>query len=693
MRFSTNFLRNTILCVFSITFSFSLTAQNAPIKYGKIEIADLQMKVYPKDTAAEAVILGDVSRAYFNYDDSNDRFFVVYERHRRIKILKKSGYDWATVKVSLYKSSNGRGEESLYDLKGATYNVENGQIQKEKLDKESIFSDKGDDNHSVKRFAFSKVKEGSIIEYSYSIKSDFFYNFRDWAFQTSIPVAWSEFSVQVPSYFNYRQLMQGYESLVVNTQNSGEMSFTIKTETSRGTTGNTAPVGAIPTRPSTSIETVNTPSKEFRWAMKDVPAIRSEPFMTTIDDYVAKMSFELSSTSFPGSLVKNYSDSWESLNDRLMENESFGGQLNRSGFLKDMAMLIKTTQKDTIQQIGMAYNLIKQAMTYDGRETFYIGSTLKKALETKTGNVADINLMLVALLRELGYQANPVILSTRDNGRVLEGYVLLSKFNYVVAHVDIGGKDLLMDATATNTPLGVLPMRCLNGQGRLISKNNTRWIELYSNQKISETGIGQFDLNADNTAKGDLNISYIGYNGINERRKYIQKGKDKYLEDFKKSNPNWQMAKTDIQNSEDITKPFSLNNQLTVNDFANIAGERIYFNPMMYNSQKENPFKNPERKFPVDFGTLIEENYVGTYTLPAGYAVEEIPKSLKLSLPEEGGRFTYIVSSSQEEGKIIISSKVVLKKSTFYAEEYETLRKFYDQIVQKHAEQIVLKKK
>ena len=693
MRFSTNALKGTLLCVFSIIFSFSLTAQDAPIKFGKIEMEDLQMKVYPKDTAAEAVILGDIGRAYFNYDDTKGRFFLTYERHRRIKILKKSGYDWATVKIPLFKGNKGTKEESLYDLKGFTYNLENGQIQKEKLEKESVFLDKGDDSRAVKKFTFLKVKEGSIIEYSYAIRSEFYYNFRDWTFQSSIPVAWSEFSVSIPDYFNYRQLMQGYEPLTINILTNGQMAFNIKHEYEGRDSDNTALTGGLASKPEISYEKVTSPTKDFRWAMKDVPAIRSEPFMTTIDDYYAQISFELSSTNFPGSMVKYYAESWESLNNRLMENEFFGLQLNNVGFLKDMVKLIKTSQKDTLQQIGLAYELINKAMTYDGHETFYVGSTLKKALETKTGNVTDINLMLVALLRGLGYDANPVILSTRDNGRVMESYVLLSKFNYVIAQVNVGGKDLLLDATSSNTSAGVLPLRCLNGQGRLISKNQTRWVDLQPSQKMSDTGMAHFELSTDNTAKGDLSISHNGYSGINERKKYTQQGKDKYVEEFKKENPNWKITKAEFEGSDDIVQPFTRKCELAINDFANVSGERIYFNPMVYNAQKENPFKNPDRKFPVDFGTSIEENFVGMFTLPAGYIVEEMPKGIRVNLPEDGGKFSYSISSSPEEGKITVSSKVVLKKTFFYAEQYEGLRKFYDQIVQKHAEQIVLKKK
>jgi Domain of Unknown Function with PDB structure (DUF3857) len=683
MRLPLRTLRYTLLYVFSTIFCFPITAQDAPIKYGKIDIADLQMKVYPKDTSAEAVVLGDVGRAYFEYSQ-NDGFQIVYERHRRVKILKKSGYDWATVKVGLYVSKNNNGKEELYDLKGVTYNLENGQIVKDKLEKESIFTDKTDDNHSVKRFAFSKVKEGSIIEYSYRIKSDFYYNFRDWTFQSSIPVAWSEFSVSVPEYFTYRQIQQGYEPMLINEAKNGQTSYTLHVP---GTFSGTSTI-----RSAATSETVNVITKDFRWAMKDLPSIREEPFMTTIDDYVSKIEFELSSSFFPGGGYKSYANSWESINTRLLENEFFGQQLNRSGYLKDMVSVIKASSKDTLQQIGMAYNLIKQAMTWNERETFYAESTLKKAFDAKTGNAADINLLLVVLLRELGYDANPVILSTRDNGRVLDNYVLLSKFNYVIAHVDMGGKELLLDATAIQTPAGILPIRCLNGQGRLISKNGTRWVDLQSSYKNAETTIGNFELNADGTGKGELAITHLGYNNVRERRKFVKEGKEKYIEEYKKKATNWQIAKTELENTDDASSPFVRKHDLTVNELATVAGERIYFNPVMYNPQKENPFKNPERKFPVDFGALIEETFIATYTIPQGYTVEEMPKSARIGLPEDGGKFTYIVGVP-EEGKISISSKVALKKTMYFAEEYDTLRKFYDQIVQKHAEQIVLKKK
>ena len=649
------------LVVITILFltTSPLFAQEAPIKFGKIELADLQMKVFEKDSSADAVVLGDIGSLHF-ISNPGKGLFVEYERHCRIKIFKKSGYDYATIKVPLFHSATGSDREELYDLKAYTYNIENGQIIKEKLEKEAIFTEKKNDNINIKKFAFPNVREGSIIEFTYKIQSDFFYTLHEWAFQNTIPVVWSEFSASIIKEIHYRTNFQGYEPLFINSSTEGN-SYGFQT-------------------------------RNYRWVMKDLPAIKEEPFTTTIDDFVSKAFFELAYIEGTYTDIKAFANSWESLNTNLLKAEDFGEQLKKVSIVKDFATTIKNSpQKDTLSQVKLAYEIIKKAIVWNEHETIFTGEPFKKVLETKTGNVADINLLLVVLLRELGYDANPVILSTRDNGRILPNYVLLSKFNYVIAQVNIGGKDLLLDATAIRCPMGVLPIRCLNGEGRLISKENPRWVSLTSPLKHTETTMANLQITPEGNAKGDLSIAHMGYSAITEQNKYVKNGEKNYLDEYQKALPTWAFEKTSIENGKEIGKPLIRKYEVSISDLANTAADHIYFKPVVHGGQTENPFKNPDRKFPVDLGTPIEESFIATYLVPEGYMVEEIPKSTKMALPEDAARFTYLVS--HEESKVTISSKIQLKKPVYYAEEYEGLRKFYDQIVAKQAEQIVLKKK
>ncbi len=666
MRFSTHALRNTLLCVFSTIFSFSLFAQDAPIKFGKIDMADLQMKVYAKDTAAEAVILCDYGQSYHQYN-STLGLQMVFERHRRIKIFKKSGYEWATHSIATSISNSGSGKEYVTDIRGATYNLIDGKMVTDKLTKESIFDEKVSATRNQKKLSLTNVKEGCIIEYSYRIISDFDTEIRAWEFQKSIPTVWSEYRVLIPTFYKFQVIAQGYEPFAITEKKEENINFGSGVQSEQG--------------------------DKFRWAMKEVPALKEEPFMTTIDDYRSQIEFEIAAYTPTTGIHKYFSLSWDDFSKSLNNYENFGLQLRRGGFLKDVATNIKATSKDTLSKIQAAYDYISKNMTWNGNETFFASSSLKKAFEIKTGNVADINLMLIVLLRELDLEADPVVLSTRENGRILDNYVLERKFNYVVAHTYVGGKMILIDATEPMMKLGVLPIRCLNESGRLIKGNSGGWITLKSNEKMSKTLILNMKINPEGQIKGDLNVSFLGYYGNMYRKIMTKDGKNKYIENFKKSHSDWEITKTNIEGLEDIDSPLVTQFETVINEKSNIAGDRIYLNPMIGEGEEKNPFQATSRKFPVDFGALTEENFIATYTIPEGYVVEEIPKGIRVNLPNDGGRFVYVISSSQEEGKISISSKINFKKTTYFAEEYELLRKFYDQIVQKHAEQIVLKKK
>ena len=101
-------------------------------------------------------------------------------------------------------------EEKLENLKAHTYNLENGKVVETKVDvKNSVYRSGLDKNHVVQKFAFPAIKEGSIIEYEYTISSDFIFNLQPWKFQGDHPVLWSEYQVSIPEFFYYVFLQHG----------------------------------------------------------------------------------------------------------------------------------------------------------------------------------------------------------------------------------------------------------------------------------------------------------------------------------------------------------------------------------------------------------------------------------------------------------------------------------------------------
>jgi len=657
------FFKSSLSCFLLLLVTFSINAQNSPIKYGKVDMADLQMKAYAKDTAAEAIVLCDFGTHNYTYRDGQG-LKVAYERHRRIKILKKSGYEWATYSFGLSNSRTGTAKEYASNIKGATYNLVDGKIVTTKLEKSSIFLEKKSENLMIQKITLPNVQEGSVIEYSYRIESDFDTEVRSWEFQRSIPTLWSEYQVKVPEFYQFQLITQGYEPFVVSSITKEALNLGAGFE--------------------------NIAATYYRFVQKDVPALKVEPYITTIEDYRSQVEFEISAYVPTGGIPKHFSSTWNDFSKSLTNYDNFGRLLNKGGFLKEVAATIKATAKDSLSKIQAAYNYVAKNMTWNQQRSFLARGNLKKAFEAKTGNSADLNLMLIALLRELDIEADPVVLSTRDNGRVLDYYVLERKFNYVIAAVDVQGQWLLIDATEPSMPLGTLPIRCLNGKGRWIHGESGDWVELKTNEKLAKTLIANFEIAPEGQIKGQLSINHISYAAHDERMQIKKDTKAKYIDNLKKSHNNWEVRKVEFEDENEIERPLQVKLDLNINEGVGVAGDRIYFNPMIGEGESKNPFTTLERKYPVDFGTLIEESFIATYTIPKGYVVEEIPKSMRVNLPEDAGRFAFMVAKSED--LITISSKIMLKKTMYFAEEYELLKRFYDQIIQKHAEQIVLKK-
>lgn len=622
--------------------------------FGQISQDDLKMKVYPADSSAEAVVLSDVGSAVITMNDTRG-YYVYYERHVRIKILKKSAFDRATITVPFHRVRVDF-RENVSDIEGITYNqLPNGSTTTDRLTKDAIFEERRTESYYVKRFTLPNVREGSIIEFKYNISSDYVFELREWDFQHDIPVRWSQYNLTLIPGFEYRILFQGYEALAV------DKSRRIGNEV------------------------------HYQWAMTNLSALREEDFMATPDNYRAKVWFELIRTSLPNQVgPRNFAKKWEDLDRFLLAESQFGGAVNRAGFLKEIAVSLQKQSADTLQQITSAYNFVRRSMTWNRQRGIFTNNSLKTAFDAKTGNTADLNLMLVGLLREMGLEAHPVILSTKQNGLLSKDYPLLSRFDYVVATVPWQGKDLLLDVCEPGLKAGVLPVRCLNGEGRLVHMRHPRWIPLIAAEKRREAGQFLLTMNKDAQLDGTVSITLAGYAAADSRQNIREVSVEKFRQTFKSRNPDWQWSELEIQNADSSDLPITIKGSVTVSEAVSRIDNRLFLRPLPISDLMQNPFKAAERRFPVDMGVPIEKSFVATYTLPEGYTVEEVPKNVALTLPGSAGRFTFI--TQMNGGNLQVVSRLSFNKAVFNPDEYGSLREFYNQIIAKHAEQVVLKK-
>jgi len=655
-------------------------SQKAAFKFGDVPEDDIKMTRYEKDTTAAAVVLADVGESAIIYDP-NDGFVLRFERLRRVKILTKDGLDYANFIIPLYNDGKGN-TEKVSALKGITFNLENGKVVETKLKNEGIFKEKQDDNVDLTKITMPNVKVGSVIELSYVVRSEFIFNFQDWEFQSEIPTVWSEYRALIPEYFSYEFYMQGYVPVTENQKTSAQDAINLVSK--ERTTG-----GFKSASTSFSNEKIEFKKNTNRWVIRDVPAFKPEPFITTPNDYISKINFELAYIQYPNQPIKRYMGTWADINTQYLEDSNFGKEVTGNGFLKKTVEEIASGSSSPEDKILTIVNYVKASVEWNGQSRRFTTKSLKNVLDDKKGNSSEINLLLASMLDKAGIRVNPVLISTRDHGFVRESSPISSQFNYVICMATIGDKVFLLDATDRLLGPDMLPERCLNGNGFVVADDGFKWVKLQLPVKSRTLVNAELQLTEEGDLNGKLLIERGGFDGLNYRKKYLAGTEEEYVKEFGAQRP-WVISNSEINNVKEVSLPLKEQYEIVVNEHVTTTPDAMFINPFLLYRMDENPFKLENRAYPVDYGSAFERIYMCKITLPKGYTVDELPPAKVIKLPNNGGRYTYSLIQSGDAINFISSFQI--NQNIFAQTEYPYLREFYDQIVAKQSEQIVLKK-
>jgi len=681
-------LLTTGIFLISSLLSIHLIAQDtqeAPkIKFEKVSEEELSMKTYPNDTTAEAVILYDNGGSYIHYEGEKG-FILTHERFVRIKILKQSGVEWGNFNIALY--SDGPTREEMMNPKGTTFNLENGKITKSELKKDGIFRERQNKYWETLRLAMPSVKVGSVIDLKYTIRTDLTWNLRPWKFQYTIPVKWSQYEVTYPEYYTYNQSTLGYNPLLyakTNQKNENISFITREDDLGSGFSRR----DNLPHNVNNNISYL---INVYDYAAKDVPAMKTEPFLTTLDNFTTQVKFELANSNFTkvGGHVKNYTTSWADIAKVLNNSDNFGLELKGNGFATDLVTELTKGTTDEQKKLDLIYHHVQKTMKWDGHKSIYTDKSLKKAYTDKTGSSAEINLFLVAMLNKAGISANPVVLSTRNNGMLNPAHASISDCNYVIVQALVDNIPVLLDATEPNYQSGIIPFRCLNGEGHLIKNEDSQPITLSNPKSVENTAV-QLEIK-DGKLSGSVDKRIYGLSAADFREGVKSAGGSKeYFDKIKNSATELNYTEYQYNNLDSLNLPVQVVYKITLKEGQDGDAGIIYIDPVLIGRQKNNPFTAPTREYPVDFGVPYLESYTMQLTIPEGYKVEELPKSKLLALPAGGGKFQYSVT--QADNKIAITFRLSIDKPLFVPSEYPNLKEFFNLVINKEAEQIILKK-
>lgn len=686
-------MRKSLLVLFAICNFFCTVAQQTdPIKFGKITKEDFEVSSSLLDSNVNAIVLSDIGSSEF-VENSFSWFNLVFRRHKRIKIINKNGFDAADISILLY--TDGQNPERLKTLKAATYNIENGEVVVTSLDNKSVFEEKINKNVIQKKFTFPNISPGSIIEFSYTIESEFFTNLQPWIFQGEYPCIYSEYTVKIPDFFRYVFLIQGYLKYDIDISNDYAGRFQVRRFNNTGesvkdqfASGNWS---AGPQSSGNQPIALNTIIHDKKWAIKNIPAIKEDIFTTTIENHTAKIEFQLAEIRFPQQQPTKILSDWKTIAKNLNEDEEFGGTYTKSNnWLDDELKIILKGTQDKYEQAEILYRFVRDNFFCTNKAGRYMsqGSTLKDIFKNKKGSVSELNLLLLAMLRKMNIESNPVLISLRNRGRVHPIYPLMNRFNYLVAEVTIDDSRFYLDASNKKMGFRQLPMSCYNGIGWTILNDNVRQVNLSSDSIMEYKSTSIFIFNDDQNKCAGIMKSDLGVYESNKRRESQESNaKETFAKEFSKNMVGpIQIEKVEYDSLSNYDQPMKVQVKFNFSPEEDI----IYINPLMGQEMKSNPFTASQRIYPIEIPYLIKEIVSFDMEIPKGYEVEEVPKSVRFFLNENEGVFEYLAVKKTD--RIQLRCTMHLKKSVFPQEDYDSLREFFAFAIQKQGEQIVLKK-
>ncbi|OMP31553.1 DUF3857 domain-containing protein [Mangrovimonas sp. DI 80] len=649
--------------------------------FGKVSKQELEGEICPQDSSANAVVLYKNEKISFEYIQG-EGFMQNREVHERIKIYNKEGFHWATKKIRLYNSSASN-SENLSSLKGYTFNLIDGKIEKEKLKKESIFEEEANKYWKFESFTMPNVKDGCVIEYAYRIKSPYL-QIDDINFQYTIPILKSDLKISTPEYYIYNKLLNPKSSYIPKLNLTKEHnSFTINSK-ARSTTG-----GLTATKTEFSQSKTDYMDNVITINEVNIPALKDEPLVGNIDNYRAKLILELTAIKYPNKPLESFSSSWEKVTKTIYDSDEFGIQLDKTGYYEEDLENLIAGETNVSNKITLIYNHVKSKVKWNGYYGYRIDNGVRKAYKEGTGNVGDINLILVSMLRSAGVKANPVLISTKNNGIPL--FPTRDGFNYVICMIEDVNFNVLLDATNDYSTVDILPTRALNWQGRVIRENgSSAWIDLQPKVKSEETVLLNIAINTDLTVGGKVRENYTNYMAMQHRNRYANISPDDLIKIFEKNKGEIVIENLEINNAKDVEKPLQITYEFQSNDAVEEIAGKLYFAPMLFLATSENPFKQIKRNYPITMDFPVSTKYMVNVMIPEGYEVETLPESSAVDFNNGGAKLTYVVKKSGKYLQLLVN--LDLNTTLVLPEDYEYFKGFFKSSIEKHNEKVVLKK-
>ncbi|PZU81204.1 MAG: DUF3857 domain-containing protein [Chryseobacterium sp.] len=629
----------------------------------KLDNNDLKSTVYAKNPSEAAEIL---YKSYHYYvTDGQLNLDVV----SRVKIYKKDQAEkFLNQEIYTYDGKNNKSEK-VTSLKVLTYNLVNDKVETTTVEKNSKYKSKESKNYTVTKFAFENVKDGSVVEYKYSVLSPYVWAVDKVTIEDNVPTRRFDYVLDFPKYLGY------------NIDYKGSL-----TPKNRDVADKNIYGGEYYT---------------YRFGYENIAPYRDEKYVHNLDNYRTSIRAELNSTNItriPGAYdysdtggFKSYAVSWNDIRKQLYESEFFGDQLKKKSLVKELLPADIKNISSSEEKAAAIQKFVQKNYTWNNYYTVGAeeGKGIRNLLETKVGSSGEINLLLILLMRSAGLDAQPVVLSTIGRGLLLDHSPSLNQLNYVLAILDIGGKPIIYDATSKMMLPNLIRPTALNYNGYLMTEKEAKKVNILCPGKSTTYLTVDAKLNPDGTVTGNFSDRDTQLYAMMNNEKYDQ-DKAAYQKESYKDRYAFPFTniKTELLNNNDFQTSFDFDSD----SFVDGIGGKLVFNPLLFLYNKSHDFdQSDERRSPIELYTGYDKIKKVTITLPDGYTFENVPKSKKFRTEDNAIQYVYKVT--QEGNKLTVETTTTVEDPVYPKEYYPAFKQIFDNITKMEGQVVTAIKK
>lgn len=584
-----------ILCVAAlVTMIIQMSAQTLSLnkRFGKVSKEELEMTEYKPDSAAVAVVLYENRNIQVDLS-AGGAFVKDVDVHMRIKILKEEGTEWGDFSVMKYVSQSV--PEIVTGIEVVTYNLENDKVVPTKMSREFIYTEDVSSSFQKISFYAQDVKVGSVIEMKYSIHSDRFWEIDDVYFQKTIPVNWVESQVSIPGFFTFNKKLHG----------------------------------SLPVQYDSKLEPKNLFGYQYemvvdKFVAVDLPAFKYEPYIYYPRQYFSFVTYDIRSLRLPGMDTKYYGVSWDDVDNTYVNSQIMTRFRAQCQFKEQVAALPE--EGTDIEKIASAVSLVKDNVVWDEKYKVF-PEPVGQVVKARSGSNADINCLIAGCLREMGYTVDMVLVKMRSSGMLLDFQPERNPYDTFILRVTgSDGSQYYLDGGSPHGYINVLPPDLLVTNARLVRPNVPgEWVDLTRLTRNGTTMTVATTLTDDLRLSGEYTCKETGNTSYSTKESYSESDDEQdYISEIE----------TDLAiEIDDITfgqmKEYSSSSQTEYKFHKDLdaSGDFVYINPFLVKFHSADTFQSLQREFPIDFPFTYSLTYIFTFTIPEGYAVDQIPEN------------------------------------------------------------------